>query len=101
MFNARGDQAEGLRRILAFSRARTIAVVAGTRGAGATTCIVNLARALSRQGQRVLIVDENGPTGNVAHEMGLRVKFDLKHAIEGYCTLEDALLRAAGEVTLL
>ena len=45
--------------MLAFSRARTIAVVAGTRGAGATSCVVNLAAALARQGTRVLIVDEN------------------------------------------
>lgn len=100
MFKA-GNQAEGLRRILSFSRARTIAVVAGTRGAGATTCIINLARALSRHGRRVLIVDENGPTGNVAQALGLKVRYDLKHVIEGYCTLDGALLRAGGDVTLL
>jgi flagellar biosynthesis protein FlhG len=97
----RGDQAEGLRRILSFSHARTIAVVAGTRGAGATSSVINLARALSRQGRRVVIVDENGPGGNVAQALGLRVKFDLKHVIEGYSTLDDALLNVGREVSLL
>ena len=55
MVNDAGDQAEGLRQILAFSRARTIAVVAGARGAGATSCVVNLAWALAAEGKRVLM----------------------------------------------
>lgn len=101
MFNPQGDQAEGLRRVFSFSRARTIAVVAGTRGAGATSCVVNLARSLSRQGRRVLMVDENLSAPNIAQSLGLRVRFDLNHVIEGYCTLNDALIQVPGDVTLL
>ena len=101
MFNRGGDQAEGLRRILSFSRARTVAVVGGTRGAGATNCIVNLARALSQQDKRVLLVDENLPDNNIAQLLGLRVRFDLKHVIEGYCTLDDALIHGPEDITLL
>jgi flagellar biosynthesis protein FlhG len=95
------DQAEGLRRILAASRTRTVAVVAGTRGAGATSCVVNLARALVKQGKRVLIVDENHSSTNVASTLGLQARFDLKQVIEGYCELKDALLHAGGGIAVL
>jgi flagellar biosynthesis protein FlhG len=95
------DQAEGLRRILAASRTRTVAVVAGTRGAGATSCIVNLARALTRSKKRVLIVDENHSSSNVAATLGLQARFDLKQVIEGYCKLSDALLHGAEGITVL
>jgi len=100
MFNLQGDQDEGLRRILSFSRARTIAVVAGTRGAGATSCIINLGAALAKQGGRVLLVDENFDARNVSHSLGLRPRFDLKHVIEGDCTLDEALM-PAGALTVL
>jgi flagellar biosynthesis protein FlhG len=95
-----GDQAEGLRQILAFSRARTIAVVAGTRGAGATTCVVNLACALAAGCKRVLVVDENGGA-NVAQAFGLTGDLDLQHVIEGACALDDVLLRGPTDVTVL
>jgi flagellar biosynthesis protein FlhG len=101
LVNLKSDQAEGLRRILSFSRARTIAVVAANRGAGATSCVVNLGRALVRQGRRVLVVDENFSSQNVAQSLGLRPRFDLKHVIVGECSLGDALLTAPGGLSLL
>lgn len=100
MVNARGDQAEGLRRMLCFSRARTIAVVAGTRGAGATSSIVNLAAAINRQGRRVLLVDENYGN-NISLALGLRPRFDLRHAIEGDCTAVEAITRGPGGINVL
>ena len=101
MVDFMADQAEGLRRILAASRTRTVAVVAGTRGAGATSCVVNLARALVGQGKRVLIVDENHSSANVAATLGLQARFDLKQVIEGYCELKDALLHGLGGIRVL
>ena len=100
MVNTRGDQAEGLRRMLSFSTTRTIAIVAGTRGAGATTCTVNLASALARHGSRVLIVDENFDA-NVAAALGVRPRHDLKHVIARDCALEDALVQAPGGISLM
>ena len=87
--------------MLKFSRARTIAVLAGTRGAGATSCVVNLGAALAAQGRRVLIVDENFSNLNVARVFGLRPRFDLKHVIGGDCRLEDALVKGPCGLTLL
>jgi len=100
MVSVHEDQAEGLRRMLSFSRARTVAVVAGTRGAGATSCVVNLAAALARQGSRVLVVDENFEP-NVARALGVRMRWDLKHVISGACGLDDALVQGPGGVRLL
>jgi flagellar biosynthesis protein FlhG len=95
-----GDQAEGLRQILAFSRARTIAVVAGTRGAGATTCVANLACALAAGCKRVLVVDENDGA-NVAQVFGLAPRADLEQVVQGACELEDVLLHGPAGVTVL
>ena len=95
-----GDQAEGLRQILAFSRARTIAVVAGTRGAGATTCVANIACALAAAGKRVLVVDENDGA-NVARAFGLTAGFDLEEVVEGACELDHVLLGGPTDVTIL
>ncbi|MBU67084.1 MAG: flagellar synthesis regulator MotR [Cupriavidus sp.] len=53
------DQAESLRRLLAPRVTRRIAVVAAEPGAGATTVALGLANALSMQGERVLLVDED------------------------------------------
>ncbi|HZN26921.1 MAG TPA: hypothetical protein VFB75_22035 [Burkholderiales bacterium] len=100
MADTRFDQAEGLRRMLKFSRARTVAVMAGTRGAGATSCVLNLAAALVRQGRRVLAVDENSDR-SLPELLGVRPRFDLRDAIEGTCALADALLRAPGGVSVL
>jgi flagellar biosynthesis protein FlhG len=97
----KSDQAEGLRRMLKFARARTIAVVAGTRGAGATTCVVNLGAALAKQGRRVLIVDENYSNPNVGHVLGVKPRYDLGHVISGDCALEDALVQGPAGLTLL
>jgi flagellar biosynthesis protein FlhG len=100
LVNGAGDQAEGLRQILAFSRARTIAVVAGTRGAGATTCVVNLACALTAEGKRVLVIDENSGA-NVSNALSLTPGGDLHDVMTGARALEEVLLDVAPGVRLL
>jgi flagellar biosynthesis protein FlhG len=100
LVSSAGDQAEGLRQILAFSRARTIAVVSGVRGAGATTCVVNLACALAAACKRVLVVDEN-EGANVAQAFGLTVGADFEQVIHGGCELDAALLQGPSGVTIL
>ena len=52
------DQAEGLRRLLARSGSRVLAVMGGSAGVGCTTTVVNLAAALAQQGKDVLVIDE-------------------------------------------
>lgn len=55
------DQADGLRRLLAHTATRVIAVAGGARGMGVTTTAMNLAAALVQQGKDVLLLDEHCP----------------------------------------
>ena len=96
----RYDQAEGLRRIFSAPRGRAVAVFAGSRGAGATTCVVNLAAALAQQGRRVLAVDENRGR-NIAELLGLAHRRDFRDAVEGRCDLGEVLLSAPGGVGVI
>ena len=86
MVNAGVDQAEGLRQRLAFSRARSIAIVAGARGAGATTTVVNLACALAERGRRVLVIDENRGA-NAAQALAVEPRQDLHDVMTDACAL--------------
>jgi len=52
------DQADGLRRLLARTPTRIVAVAGSARGAGATTTAMNLGAALVQQGKDVLLLDE-------------------------------------------
>jgi len=55
------DQADGLRRLLAPTQARVVAVAGMGRGAGGTTAAMDLAVALVGQGRNVLLLDEHCP----------------------------------------
>lgn len=59
--NIVADQADGLRRLLAQSPTRVIAVAGMDSGVGATTVAMNLAVALVQQGREVLLLDEHCP----------------------------------------
>ncbi len=67
MAELRGDQAEGLRRMLARNTARIITLVSGCNGVGKSSVAVNLATVLAARGARVLLIDENrGPASSSA-----------------------------------
>ena len=50
------DQADGLRRLMAGSNGRLVAVVGSGPAVGATTVTLNLAAALMQQGKDVLLL---------------------------------------------
>lgn len=54
------DQADGLRRLMASSPGRLVAVVGSEPTVGATSVTLNLAAALVQQGKDVLLLDEHG-----------------------------------------
>ena len=90
------DQAEGLRRLLAHSGARVIAVTGGPDGVGCTTVVVNLAAALAQQGKDVLVIDECVGNRSVSAMLGgLRGAGDLSAVVRGEMTLDDAAARHA------
>lgn len=74
MAEPRGDQAAGLRRLLAFREQRVYAFTAGCPGVGRSVAIANLAAALAERGSKVLIVDEDCQTDE---EQGIAALFGL------------------------
>lgn len=90
------DQAEGLRRLLARSGARVIAVTGGPDGVGCTTVVVNLAAALAQQGKDVLVIDERVGNRSVSAMLGgLRGAGNFAAVVRGEMTLDDAAARHA------
>jgi flagellar biosynthesis protein FlhG len=90
------DQAEGLRRLLARSGARVIAMTGGPAGVGCTTVVVNLAAALAQQGKDVLVVDECVGERSVSAMLGgLRGAGNFSAVMRGEMTLDDAAARHA------
>lgn len=71
------DQADGLRRLMAGSLGRLVAVVGSGPKVGATTVTHNLAAALVQQGQDVLLLDErSGARSTLAQRQGRLVLID-------------------------
>ncbi len=96
----RYDQAEGLRRIFSVRRGRTVGIFAGSRGTGATTCVLNLAAALAHQGRRVVAVDENRGR-NIPELLRLRPRRDFRDAVEGRCGVGEVLLDGPGGLRVI
>jgi flagellar biosynthesis protein FlhG len=96
------DQAEGLRRMLARSGSRVIAVTGGSLGAGCTTTVVNLAAALAQQGKDVLVIDECLGEKSVSAMLGgVRGAGNFAAVMRGEMTLDDAAARHALGIAVL
>lgn len=81
MYNARIDQAAGLRRLCGGVPRQVVSVTAASRGAGRTAFIIGVALALAALGRRVLVIDENSGIGNVNDTLRLGLRYDLWHAL--------------------
>ena len=101
MFDHRGDQAEGLRRMLGLERVRTIALLGARNRAGTTSCVTNLAVALGLAGRRVLISDEHFGPANVSGLLGVAARTELKHLLDGECRLEQVLQKGPHGILVL
>lgn len=74
--------------------ARVIAVTSGKGGVGKTNLTVNLALALMRLGQRVLVVDADLGMANVDVVLGTSSKHHLLHLLQPETALSDVLMHA-------
>lgn len=95
------DQAEGLRRMLSSGRTRTIAVFGARSGCGASSIAVSLGTALAAAGRSVLLVDEHFGPGNAAALLGLGGRLDLRHALDGGCSLAQVVQGRRSDLMLL
>jgi len=85
------NQAAGL-RALTRKALRVLPVTFAARGVGHTTCVVNLAAALSASGLRVVVIDAG--RAMIAPSLGLKAKSDLLHLLTGERTFAETLLPA-------
>ena len=82
-------------------RARTMAVTSGKGGVGKTFLSANLAAALARRGQRVLVLDADLGLANLDVVLNLQPKITLHEVFTGKVPLEDAILPAPGGFSVL
>ena len=85
----------------AASGARIIAVTSGKGGVGKTFVSANLAAALTRRGQRVLVLDADLGLANLDVVLNLHPKITLHDVFTGKATLEQAILPAPGGFSVL
>ncbi len=82
-------------------KSRVLAVTSGKGGVGKTFLSANLAAALARHGERVLVIDADLGLANLDVLLGLQPKITLHDVFTGKATLEQALLPAPGGFTVL
>ena len=82
-------------------RARIMAVTSGKGGVGKTFLSANLAAALAKRGQRVLVLDADLGLANLDVVLNLHPKTTLHDVFTGKVHLEDAILPAPGGFSVL
>jgi flagellar biosynthesis protein FlhG len=82
-------------------RARIMALTSGKGGVGKTFLSANLAAALARRGQRVLVLDADLGLANLDVVLNLQPKVTLHDVFTGKVHLEDAILPAPGGFSVL
>ena len=82
-------------------RSRIMAVTSGKGGVGKTFVSANLAAALARLGQKVLVLDADLGLANLDVVLNLYPKITLHDVFTGKATLEEAILPAPGGFSVL
>lgn len=75
---------------------RVIAVASGKGGVGKTNVSINLSVALTKLGNRVLLMDADMGLANVDIMLGLQTKYNLSHVLSGEKSLVDIMVDAPG-----
>ena len=81
--------------------ARVIAITSGKGGVGKTFVAANLAAALARRGERVLVLDADLGLANLDVVLNLYSRLTLHDVFTGNKALEDAILPAPGGFSVL
>ncbi len=82
-------------------RSRIMAVTSGKGGVGKTFVAANLAAALARQGEKVLVLDADLGLANLDVVLNLFPKITLHDVFTGKCSLDEAILPAPGGFSVL
>ncbi|MDQ5896235.1 MAG: flagellar biosynthesis protein FlhG [Pseudomonadota bacterium] len=82
-------------------RPRVFAITSGKGGVGKTMLAANLAAALARRGERVLVIDADLGLANLDVVLNLQPRCTLHEVFTGQGTLEQALMTAPGDFQVL
>ncbi|MFH2093667.1 MAG: MinD/ParA family protein [Pseudomonadota bacterium] len=80
---------------------RVIAVTSGKGGVGKTNLVGNMAVALSRSGQRVVIIDADVGLANIDIIFNLRPEYSIRHVINSEKTLKQVLVESSHGIKIL
>ncbi|MBI9085911.1 MAG: MinD/ParA family protein [Desulfobacterales bacterium] len=81
--------------------ARVMAVTSGKGGVGKTNIVANLGYALTRLGQRVLLLDADMGLGNIDVLLGKAPRYNLSHVIAGEKNMDQVILEGPGGMSIL
>ncbi len=100
------DQASRLRQLIERNQgvgkgARVVSVASGKGGTGKSVLAVNLAVALRRMGQRVLVLDCDFGLANVDLMLGASARRNLAHVLSGEIMINDAVQEGVEGVRFL
>ena len=100
-----GNQARTLKNIVSSkmksSSLRVLAVSSGKGGVGKTNIVANLAYVLSKQNQKVLVVDADLGLNNIDILLGLNPKFHIGHVLSGEKNVQDIITEGPAGIHLL
>jgi flagellar biosynthesis protein FlhG len=88
-------------RAVASKKARITAITSGKGGVGKTFVSANLAAALARQGEKVLVLDADLGLANLDVVLNLFPKITLHDVFTGKNSLDEAILEAPGGFSVL
>jgi flagellar biosynthesis protein FlhG len=80
---------------------RAIAVASGKGGVGKSNVVANLAIALRRRGQRVIVLDADLGLANLDTLLGLNPRATLRHVVQGECAIRDVLVEGPAGIQLV
>ena len=95
------DQATGLRHMAASKPVKVIAVTAGKGGVGKTNVSVNLALALSKMNQSVMLLDADLGLANVDVMLGLHPKQNIEAVMRGECSLQEVIIDGPNGIKII
>lgn len=101
-----GDQAERLREIVKknmtkTNQARVLTITSGKGGVGKTNFAVNLGIALSKLGQKIVLVDADLGLANVDVMLGLIPKYNLGHVLLGEKKIADIIINGPEGIKII
>lgn len=86
-----GETSQKLEKPASGKPIRVISVASGKGGVGKTNVSVNIGTALSKLGNRVMLMDADMGLANVDIMLGLQTQYNLSHVLDGQKTLKEVI----------